>query len=87
MDVQLELLPPSELRLVGYYSLWRKLHPGKNVLSSFFRFLEKQDTLIIKLVTLTNGNLFQLSRYNFCLTLVDSYLSYRMFILLYSRQY
>jgi hypothetical protein len=30
VDVQLELLQPSELLLVGYYLPSRKLHPGKN---------------------------------------------------------
>lgn len=41
MDVQLELLLPSELLLVGYYLPWRKLLPGKIVLSSFYLMMDK----------------------------------------------
>lgn len=46
MDVQLELLQPSELLLVGYYLPWRKLHPGKNVLSSFYLLIDKLGHII-----------------------------------------
>jgi hypothetical protein len=36
VDVQLELLQPSEPLLVGYYLPWRKSHPGKDAVIFFF---------------------------------------------------
>lgn len=61
MDVQLGLLQHSELRLVGYYLPWRKLHPGKNSLLSYF--MKSGDKLISKLVIwifgpMASGNIF-----------------------------